>query len=261
RRPGGRAAHDRAARRLFYFGMTRARDRLTLCHAADYGGKRTAKPSQFVIEAPDLPSLPRAVRDASAFEAITRWAPGAEPPAAEILPTPEDQPVEVSHKRIDDYLTCPLKYRYAHVAQVPLGTDPQAMYGIAIHHALRVYHQHRMRNLPITAAEVIAAFEGAWSSEGFFSREHEELRLEEGRRSLARFVARESAAARVPLATERDFRFKLGPYDTVAGRWDRIDEHEGGIVLVDYKTSQIPSREKADERTRKSVTDEQLGLY
>jgi RecB family exonuclease len=118
-----------------------------------------------------------------------------------------------------------------------------------------------MRNLPISAAEVIAAFEGAWSSEGFYSREHEELRLAEGRRSLAGFVARESASRRVPLATERDFKFKLGPFDTVVGRWDRIDEDPDGIVLVDYKTSQMPSQDKADERTRKSVKEEQLGLY
>jgi len=256
-----REDHYREERRLFYVAMTRARDRVALCHAADYGGRRVAKPSQFVIEALDLPSPPRRAAAASALESIARFAPAAESPAAEIVAMPADHPLEISHKRIDDYLTCPLKYRYAHVAQVPLGTDPQAMYGIAIHHAIRVYHQHRMRNLPISAAEVITAFEGAWSSEGFYSREHEEMRLEEGRRSLAGFVARESASARVPLATEREFKFKLGPYDTVAGRWDRIDEHPDGIVLVDYKTSQMPSKEKADERTQKSVKDEQLGLY
>jgi DNA helicase-2/ATP-dependent DNA helicase PcrA len=256
-----RADHDREERRLFYVAMTRARDRVALCHAADYGGRRIAKPSQFVIEALDLPSPPRRAAAASALEAIARFAPVAEAPAAEILPLPADQPLEISHRRIDDYLTCPLKYRYAHVAQVPLGTDPQAMYGIAVHHAIRVYHQHRMRNLPIAVEDVIAAFEGAWSSEGFYSREHEEMRLEEGRRSLAAFVARENATQRVPLATERDFKFKLGPGDTVIGRWDRIDERPDGIALVDYKTSQMQSREKADERARKSLKDDQLGLY
>jgi DNA helicase-2/ATP-dependent DNA helicase PcrA len=194
--------HYREERRLFYVAMTRARDRVVLCHAADYGGRRVAKPSQFVIEALELPSPPRRAAAASALESIARFAPAAESPAAEILPLAPDQTLEISHRRIDDYLTCPLKYRYAHVAQVPLGTDPQAMYGIAIHHAIRVYHQHRMRHLPISAAEVITAFEGAWSSEGFYSREHEELRLEEGRRSLAAFVARESVSPRVPLATD-----------------------------------------------------------
>jgi DNA helicase-2/ATP-dependent DNA helicase PcrA len=118
-----------------------------------------------------------------------------------------------------------------------------------------------MRNLPIVVADVIAAFEGAWSSEGFYSREHEELRLEEGRRSLSAFVARENASPRVPLAIERDFKFKLDPGDTVVGRWDRVDERPGGIALVDYKTSQIQSQDKADERARKSLKDDQLGLY
>src|SRR5262249_19279605 len=116
-------------------------------------------------------------------------------------------------------------------------------------------------NLPIAVADVIAAFEGAWSSEGFYSREHEELRLEEGKRSLAAFVAREDASPRMPLATERDFKFKLGPHDTVVGRWDRIDEAADGIVLVDYKTSQVQGPEKADERAAKSLAGEQLGLY
>ncbi|HEY2953793.1 MAG TPA: ATP-dependent DNA helicase [Candidatus Eisenbacteria bacterium] len=256
-----REDHYREERRLFYVGMTRACDRLVLCHAADYGGRRAAKPSQFVVEALDLPGVPRGAAAASALESIARFAPAAESPAAAVLPVPADQPLEISHGRIDDYLTCPLKYRYAHVAQVPLGSDPRAMYGIAIHHAIRVYHQHRMRNLPIAATDVTAVFEGAWSSEGFYSREHEERRLEEGRESLRRFVARENSSARVPLAIEREFRFRLATGDGVVGRWDRIDERPEGIVLVDYKTSEIASPEKADEHAERSLKREQLGLY
>ena len=256
-----REDHYREERRLFYVAMTRARDRLVLCHAADYGGRRTPKPSQFVVEALDLPSPPRHAQSASALEAIARWAPAARSAAAEIPPFPADQTLEISHARIEDYLTCPLKYRYAHVAEIPLPADPQAMYGIAIHHAIRVYHQHRMRGIPISTAQVIAVFEGAWSSEGFYSREHEELRLEEGRESLRRFVEREDATRGTPLAVERDFKFRLGPNDLVIGRWDRIDEAPAGIVLVDYKTSRVASQEKADERARASVRGEQLGLY
>ena len=166
----------------------------------------------------------------------------------------------ISHGQIDDYLTCPLKYRYAHVAQLPLGSDPVAMYGIAAHHAIRVYHQHRMKGLPISADDVVAAFESAWSSEGFYSREHEERRLEEGRQTLRRFVAREEDGRDVPLAIERDFRFRLGP-DIVVGRWDRIDERPEGIVLVDYKTSAVEEPDKADQRAARSLKEEQLGLY
>ncbi len=253
--------HYREERRLCYVGMTRARDRLVMSHAADYGGKRAAKPSRFVFEALQLPAPSKGAAGATALEAIERYAPAAESAAPEILPIPADQPLEISNSRIDDFLSCPLKYRYAHIAQVPLASDPQMMYGIAIHHAIRVYHQHRMRAHPITADDVVAAFEGAWSSEGFYSRAHEELRLSEGRATLRRFVQREDASGMLPLAIEREFKFKLSPQDIVSGRFDRIDQRDGGIVLVDYKTSDIDSAEKADERTKDSARDGQLGLY
>jgi DNA helicase-2/ATP-dependent DNA helicase PcrA len=252
--------HYREERRLFYVGMTRARDRLVLTHAADYGGRKLHKVSRFVLEALGLPAPPKGVRSANALESIARYAPPVEPPPAEPAPVPTHQPLTISHGQIDDYLTCPLKYRYAHVAQVPLGSNPVAMYGIAIHHAIRVYHQHRMKGLPITVDDVIAAFEGAWSSEGFYSREHEERRLEQGRQALRRFTAREEARQEVPLAIEKDFRFKL-ENDLVVGRWDRIDERPDGIVLVDYKTSEVEDPDKADERAARSLADEQLGLY
>ena len=42
-------------RRLFYVGMTRARDELVLSHAADYGGSGSRRVSPFVLEAIDLP--------------------------------------------------------------------------------------------------------------------------------------------------------------------------------------------------------------
>ena len=43
-------------RRLCYVAMTRARDELVLCHAADYGGARARRVSPFVLEALDLPA-------------------------------------------------------------------------------------------------------------------------------------------------------------------------------------------------------------
>jgi len=252
--------HEQEERRLFYVAMTRARDRLVLSHAEDYGWARKAKPSKFVIEALDLPSPPRSRKGPSTLESIARHAPAAETPAAPAGPVPATKVLELSHGQIDDYVTCPLKYRFAHVVQVPLATDPRAMYGIAMHHAIRVFLQHRIQGHPITVEDVQQAFESAWSSEGFFSREHEERRLSEGKEALRRFVGREVASGRVPLASEMEFKFRSGN-DVVRGRWDRIDEVNGATVLVDYKTSEIESREKATERAERSLKEDQLGLY
>jgi ATP-dependent DNA helicase UvrD/PcrA len=253
-------AHVREERRLFYVGMTRAKDRLVLAHAADYGGRRATELSRFVQEALALPATPKDVVAASALESIRRYAPVAEPAPAPIPIVRDGERLELSHAQIDDWLTCPLKYLFAHVAHVPLASDPTFMYGNAIHHAIKIWHQHRIKGLPIDVADVLAAFESAWSSEGFLTREHEERRLEEGREALRRFVERDAASREKPLAVETEFRFQVDG-NVVSGRWDRIDERDGGIVLVDYKSSSVEEPEKAEARARDSLRDGQLGLY
>jgi len=255
-----REDHYREERRLAYVAMTRAKDRLVLTHASDYGGRRAAKMSRFVSEALGLPAAPKGAKAASALQSIQRYAPAAEPAAAPIAPLPDGRALTLSHAQIDDWLTCPLKYAYAHVAHVPLAGDPQFMYGNAIHHAIKVWHQHRIKGLPISADDVVGAFDSAWSSEGFLSLEHEELQQAQGRDALRRFVARDAADPRTPLAVETEFKFKVGD-DVVIGRWDRIDERREGIVLVDYKSSEVDDAEKAEQRAKESLKDGQLGLY
>ena len=73
--PDATEDHYREERRLFYVGMTRAKDRLVLTHAADYGGKRIAKPSRFVLEALQLPAPPKGAKSATALQSIQRFAP------------------------------------------------------------------------------------------------------------------------------------------------------------------------------------------
>jgi len=143
---------------------------------------------------------------------------------------------------------------------VPLAADPSQMYGMAIHHAIRIWHLHRIKGLPIETADVIAALEGAWSSAGFLTPEHEERLLEQGRETLRRFVARDIAARLTPAAIEQEFRFRVG-LDFVEGRWDRVDERPGGVVLVDYKTRNLDDPGSADERAKDSLRNGQLGLY
>lgn len=255
-----RDEHYREERRLFYVGMTRARDRLVLCHAIDLGGKRAAKTSRFVLEALDLPAPPKGARGATALESLARFAPVPEPAAAPIAPARDDAVVTLFHTAIEAYRACPLRYFYSYVAHVPLAPDPVRMYGSALHHAIHVWHQHRARGLPITPEDVIAAYEGEWSSDGFLTPEHEDRLLAQGREALAGFVRRDIAARIVPLAIEQEFRFPLGN-TLVTGRFDRIDERPEGIVLVDYKSTGIDESEAAAARAKESARDGQLGLY
>src|SRR3989338_7376404 len=119
--------HLQEERRLFYVGMTRAMNELYLTSASDYGGVRAKKISQFVLEALDMPKAETAAVKTKPIEAIKRFAP-VEQTEQELPPIPEDAVLSLSYYQIDDYLTCPLKYKYIHILKVPLLPHHTVMY-------------------------------------------------------------------------------------------------------------------------------------
>src|SRR4029450_11489798 len=72
--------HEQEERRLFYVGMTRAKERVYLTSAEDMGGKRKWKVSQFVLEALDLPKDAARPFRAQAIEQLRRLAPPPQAP-------------------------------------------------------------------------------------------------------------------------------------------------------------------------------------
>jgi DNA helicase-2/ATP-dependent DNA helicase PcrA len=131
--------------------------------------------------------------------------------------------LSLSYYAIDDYLTCPRKYRYAHVLRVPLAPHHAIVYGAALHQAVQEFHKRHARGQAMTEAELVEAFERAWTSEGFLSRDHEDARLEAGRVALRRFRDEQLApGAVIPAYVEREFSFSLDG-DRIRGRWDRVD--------------------------------------
>ena len=278
-------------RRLCYVAMTRARDELILSHAADYGGARARRVSPFVLEALDLPTaagVPGAgARTSTSAERLASFQTRIPNPVAADGPITE--PLSLSFYQIDDYLTCPLKYKFAHVLRVPLAPHHAIVYGAALHKAVQMFHHRHAKGHVMSEAELDEVFESAWSNEGFMSRDHEEARLEAGRAALRRFrVAQLEPDAVIPTYVEREFSFTLGG-DRVRGRWDRVDvvpiEATPGaadetdamagqsadvvsptlgilgperVTITDYKSSDVRDPAKARQRARESL---QLQIY
>jgi DNA helicase-2/ATP-dependent DNA helicase PcrA len=275
-------------RRLFYVAMTRARDELVLSHAADYGGARARRVSPFVLEALDLPIAASApgsgARVARPVERIAAFGQPAVP--APPAPDDHDEPLVLSFYAIDDYLTCPLKFKYGHVLRVPVAPHHALIYGSALHKAVQEFHRLEARGETMTEEQLFEAFSRAWSNEGFLSRDHEEARLESGRAALRRFREGQLApGAVVPTYVERDFSFSLDG-NRVRGRWDRVDvEPIAGeaisaaetasphadvvtptlplmgrerVTITDYKSSDVRDPVRARQRARDSL---QLQIY
>jgi DNA helicase-2/ATP-dependent DNA helicase PcrA len=276
-------------RRLFYVGMTRARDELVLSSAADYGGGIARRLSPFVLEALDLPpqaAVPGA--GVTAADPLDRIA-AAQPviPDAAPVRSPRDEPLLLSFYAVDDYLSCPLKFKYGHVLRVPIAPHHALVYGAALHKAIQEFHRRQARGDIMSDEELAAAFELAWTNEGFLTREHEEARLAAGREALRRFRAEQlKPDAVVPAYVEREFSFSLDG-DRVRGRWDRVDIEPADdapagddaeappahadtvsptlgltgrerVTITDYKSSDVRDPAKARQRTRDSL---QLQIY
>ena len=270
--------------------MTRARDELVLSHAADYGGQRARRVSPFVLEALDLPVAAgrgggRGANDVAARAPGRRSSgPSAVPPAPRRR---DDEPLVLSFYAIDDYLTCPLKYKYAHILRVPLAPHHSMIYGSALHAAVAEFHRRHARGDVMTEEQLFASFEQAWTNDGFLSREHEEARLD-GRPRGAAPVPRRAARARRRDARVRRARVQLparrrpGPRPDGPGRHraratrttrcpvmadpisgaDVVEPMLGlypeRVVITDYKSSDVRDPAKARQRAKDSL---QLSIY
>ena len=248
--------HLQEERRLFYVGMTRAKERLFFTSARDYGGVRQRKISPFILEALDRPHLDEVNFRAKAEDRIHQFKPVGVEKSRIDAQISEDSILNLSHYQIDDYATCPLKYKYVHILRLPF-FHHTIVYGKAVHSAIEVYYRHKINDLPVSIEDLHQAYTRAWKNIGFLSQEHEERRFEAGKRSIQRFFEREQSNGFTPVKVEEKFSFML-ENNRIAGRWDRIDDRDGQIVIVDFKSSEVHQQEAADRRVKESL---QLVIY
>ena len=252
-------AHLEEQRRLFYVGMTRAKEHLFLLSAEDYRlpgeepRKRPAKVSRFVVEAlgpegvaEEAAGLPPLIR----IDRHGRVSPRPEPPVG------EGSPLVLSYRQIDDYLTCPLKYRYVHVLRVPIVQHPAVVLGHAVHRAIQAYHLAKLQGRSLSLEELLHVFRNSWQAEGFLTARHEEEMVKHGEECLRRFFAFEEARGERPTMVEQFFAFREGNV-RVIGYWDRVDRLRDGALIIDYKTSLAEPKDAA-RRARESL---QLAIY
>src|SRR2546426_462173 len=176
---------------------------------------------------------------------------------ARLAPIPPEQELLVSHKQVDDYQTCPLKYRYVNVLRVPILRHHTVVYGATIHRVVEYYLLRRAAGNYTPLDDLLGVYNREWDNQGFLTWEHEEARQAAGRKALTRFWHEEEASGQKPTHVEKEFGFTLGP-DRVRGRFDRVDEDLLGATIIDYKTGEVAKQKVADRRAAESL---QLKLY
>ncbi|MDD5155230.1 MAG: UvrD-helicase domain-containing protein [Candidatus Omnitrophica bacterium] len=249
--------HIQEERRLFYVGMTRAKEELYLTSASDYGGSRLRRISQFVMEALGEEAKEAQKKKSSAIETIERFAAPKDSVRAKSRFVPEGKLINLSYYHIDDYLTCPLKYKYVNILRLPIIEHHTVIYGRAMHEAVSKYFQFKMAGKSMNLPQLLEVFRASFDPQGFLDEKHQQERFRKGREALSRFFNEDQERKSCPQFIEKEFSFIFE--DTkITGRFDRVDMEEDGAVIMDFKTSEIKAQKDADKRVKESL---QLRLY
>ena len=122
----------------------------------------------------------------------------------------EGETLTLSFRQIDDYQTCPLKYKYIHRLRCRCSSTTGSSTAARCTRPCRRTSARALEGQPFSEDDVVAAFRAAWVSEGFLSREHEEQRLRAGEEALRRFHREEARRPLRPTGVEQEFAFFVG---------------------------------------------------
>jgi len=252
--------HEQEERRLFYVGMTRARDRLFLTAANYYGeGKREKKISPFVYETLGEEEIKKLKAKKSSKEkaqqlSILDWKklsekekltqPKAGPPLAEIN--------YLSFSQINTFNTCPLQYRYRYIQRIPVPPSAAQSFGNSIHAALKDFYRQVKENKKPEEKELIEILKNNWLPLGYSSKAHEEKMKKEGARMLKNFYSQINWKV-VPKSLEQLFAIRINPRLKIGGRIDRVDEKDEGLEIIDYKTGKVMKQKDVDRSLQMTV--------
>lgn len=169
----------------------------------------------------------------------------------------EPSPIRLSFSRVDTYLTCPLKYRYAYVDRLPQEPSPDLSWGSSVHAALEAWWDRKLAEPPPLEVLFQALYDN-WDDTGFegMAREEKLKWYTRAREVLSRHYERHAPTYVPAVACEQGFALDLGAGVEVTGVIDHVARiGSGGVGVVDWKTNR---RAKPRKQVAESL---QLAIY
>jgi len=264
-------AHLEEERRLFYVALTRAKRELFITSAKDYGGARAKKTSRFIEEAGLVPiTATGSVGDNELLRDLA--AEGAQFLQEELRP--EQLPKRFSFSQLAAYDNCPLQYKYAFILKIPAPADkPSLVFGRVMHGVFydflkplsggpqaSLFNENAIDGEAYSLDRLQQILKEHWVEDGYeTSEQREEYRLK-AKQALLDFhnnFINSNGSMPKPLFLEKSFSFKIGG-ETLKGAIDRVDEVDGGVEVIDYKTGR--PKQKLEWKDRRQLILYQLFL-
>jgi RecB family exonuclease len=143
--------------------------------------------------------------------------------------------IKVTPSRLSSWLDCPRRFRMAYLDRPTPprgGAFAHNTLGAVVHNALRAFYDLPVRRrTPEAAAALVATH---WNDEGFAGPIQAATYRDVAAGWVSDYVA-ETDVTDDPIGLERWVSAPIGTI-VAEGRVDRIDERDGELVIVDYKT-------------------------
>ncbi len=261
--------HLEEERRLFYVGMTRARDFLFLTAANYYGeGKRERKLSPFIYEIIGEKAIEQstlrlgsgqASNETMAQLTLLEWKPVESEVRSEKLEVRSKLLVNyLSYSQIDTFNTCPMHYKAKYILRIPVPQTSSQSFGTTIHASLRDFYQLLLSGNKAAEKELLELLKKNWINEGYHSKDHETQMFSKGEIVLKNFFRDAFDPKHLPISLEMPFQFSIGEQNNslrIGGKIDRIDPLKNGkIEILDYKTgTNEPDEKELDKNFQLTV--------
>lgn len=258
--------HLAEERRLFYVAMTRAKEKLILAYARDYGGARDRQPSIFLRELDLTNNITERQLDSTQVFELVREVESLSKPTPELVKTEQPLPGnKFSFSQFEGYSNCPLQYKFNFLLKVPVPEKANTIYGRLMHRSLYEIFLPCLKSSGgvdlfgqratpeyLDWPDWLDIYKRNWVDEGYNSAEERDQYRKLGEQSL-RLIWQKVQDEGWPkvLGLEKQFTWK-GEGFILKGTIDRIDQlPDGTVEIIDYKTGQ--PKESLDYKTKRQL--------
>lgn len=241
--PAGDTLSERL--RLFYVGMTRARQRLYISHSNELDNGKAASGSSFLADEPwqtgsisDIPALERA-------QLLWNEPVYTDTATLQELLAPTLDRFKLSATALNSFVDLPSggpqHFLTQNLLHFPRGVMPHAAYGTAVHEVLQHAHNHFVvQGSTKPLEDSLKDFEHAMARQRFSSAEEREQFTTRGAQALTTFLASDQAVFTRSQKVELSFAGQGVELDgaRLSGKLDLvdIDASEKTVRITDYKT-------------------------
>lgn len=182
--------------------------------------------------------------------------------------------MSLSYSQLQSYRRCPRQYEYGYVKKLPRQISAPESFGSSVHNTLKKWGEREIEVggqkaesrkqlplfaesestdfCPLTSSFLLKLWQSSFIVEGYQTRVEADMSRLRGEKIMRFFFDWWEQEERSVFCVEQGFALDLDG-QRITGRFDRIEQVEGGLKVIDFKTSAPRGQEQVDADLQLSV--------